>query len=331
MPGTRDPLITVCVPTIGRTEFLFQTLQSLERQTLQNYELILLDNASPSDVREMLAQYASRNPRARIVRSDERIPMFRNFNLGIANAKGQYITFFHDDDLYEPTFLEETTKQLSLHWKAAFAGSNYFIIDGDGNIQGVRKLVRRTHAQDGDTFIRLLVKRGRSTVPTPGIVFRKSAFDERGFDESLSIHWGDFIMFMRMAEKHEIVLIEKPLMRLRLHGGNASNIPMSNSAPLQHRLVNAYINDFEQRSPRRRPFAIELRDLADAAGRRGLLWGWISADDPKEAAACLQAFRGMGGAPFIAGVLSRLESIGFRSQHRAGLTAFVRRLGRSVG
>jgi glycosyltransferase involved in cell wall biosynthesis len=331
MPGTKTPLVTVCVPTIGRLEYIFQTLDSLKRQTLKNYELLILDNASEPAAAEKLRAYVATNPKARILRSDERLPMFRNFNRGIQEARGRYVTFFHDDDLYEPTFLERTTSMLNSHSRAAFAGSNYFVIDGDNNVGGIRRLIKRTHSQHGDDFIRDLVRRGRNTIPTPGIVFRKSAFDERGFDEAISIHFGDFIILMRMAEQHEAVLIADPLMRIRLHGQNASNVPMSKAAPLQYQLIHTYIDDFEKRTPGRRHFAVELRDLADAALRRSLLWGWISSDDPVEARRCLELFRSTGGTPMVASFAEWLDSIGFKASRGQAVAAFIRRLGRSVG
>lgn len=331
MSGSRAPLITVCVPTIGRLEYIFQTLDSLRKQTLQNYELLILDNGSDQSAANKLVAYAATDPKARILRSEERLPMFRNFNRGLAAARGRYVTFFHDDDMYEPTFLERTTSMLNSHGKAAFAGSNYYVIDGYNNVGGMRRLIRRTYSQNGDDFIRDLIRRGRNTIPTPGIVFRKSAFDERGFDEALSIHFGDFIILMRMAEQHEAVLIADPLMRIRLHGQNASNVPMSRAAPLQYQLIHTYINDFEKRTPARRHFAVELRDLADAALRRSLLWGWISADDPVEAKRCLELFRSSGGSPIAAGFVGWLDSIGFKATRGQAVAAFIRRLGRSVG
>ena len=54
----RSPLVTVCVPTIGRAAYLRQTLESLAEQTYQNYEVLVLDNASPDDARELLCSCA---------------------------------------------------------------------------------------------------------------------------------------------------------------------------------------------------------------------------------------------------------------------------------
>lgn len=331
MPKSRSPLITVCVPTIGRMDYVFQTLESLQSQTLKDYELLILDNGSARSAHEALVDYTADDPAATILRSEERLPMFQNFNRGLTAARGRYITFFHDDDVYEPEFLKKTTSLLNAHHRAAFAGSNYYVIDGDGTVTGVRRLIRRTHSQHGDDFIRDLVRRGRNTIPTPGIVFRKTAFDNRGFDESLSIHFGDFIMLMRMAEKHDACLIADPLMRIRLHGKNASNVPLSTAAPLQNGLVQAYIDDFAARSPARRSFAAELRDLGDAALRRSLLWGWISSEDPVESAKCLQLFRECGGSHFAHRVVSWLDSSGFRATRGPEFAEFIRRLGRTIG
>src|SRR5689334_13001499 len=100
------PLVTVCVPTIGRTEYLPFTIDALRAQTRGDYEILVLDNASPPDAQAQLEAWAAREPRVRVLRVDPRIPMFANFNRGIAAARGKYVTFFHDDDVYRPRFLE---------------------------------------------------------------------------------------------------------------------------------------------------------------------------------------------------------------------------------
>src|SRR4051794_28674031 len=83
------PLVTVCVPTIGRGEMLEETLTSLQQQTYAHLEILLLDNAVSDSDQLILKRFAESDTRARILRSDQRLPMFENFNRGVRAAQGE--------------------------------------------------------------------------------------------------------------------------------------------------------------------------------------------------------------------------------------------------
>jgi glycosyltransferase involved in cell wall biosynthesis len=326
----RGPLITVCVPTIGRVDYLGETLDSLRRQSFTSYELLLLDNGSPLDASRQAAKLANAIPNARILRSETRMPMFANFNRGVREARGKYIAFFHDDDVYEPEFLSRMTTLLERNPDAAFAGSNYLVIDAKTRVTGFRRLVRRTQVQRGEDFIRDLVARWRNVIPTPGIVYRKSFFGH-GFDEALSMHFGDFIILMRMAENHRVVLIAEPLMRIRLHGQNASNVPMSTAAPMQYEMIQRYIDEMEKRWPQRRIFARDLRALARVSVRRSLLFGALAASTQEESERCLDLLREHGGTGVVIAALKTLTATPSLHTLRRHVATAFRRIAHSVG
>ena len=90
------PLVSICVPTIGRVEYLSAALQSLREQTYEHSEVIVLDNASGPEAQSVITGFVANNSNARILRVNERVPMFENFNRGIRAAVGKYVVFFHD-------------------------------------------------------------------------------------------------------------------------------------------------------------------------------------------------------------------------------------------
>lgn len=323
------PVVTVCLPTIGRMSYVRETLRSLARQTLQSYELLVLYNGTDQEIQRQFEELAAEHPGGRVLAEPARLSMFANFNRGLREAGGRYVVFFHDDDIYEPDFLKESVVALESQPSAAFAGSNYYIIDGNGRTVGLRKLIRRTRLQPGFEFIAQLIHRGRGALPTPGIVFRKDAFDELGWDESLSMHFGDFVVFMRMAEKSDVALIERPLIRLRLHEKNASNVAISVAAPLQFGIISRYIDDLEKRSGAPVAFIARLRKSARAAMVRGLTWGWLSAESRDEGRACISGMRDFARGRAM--VLAALDRFGLVPALRRPVAGLVRRAGRRVG
>ncbi|HIO22188.1 MAG TPA: glycosyltransferase family 2 protein, partial [Nitrospirales bacterium] len=243
------PLVSICVPTIGRLEYLSATLQSLREQTYENYEVIVLDNASGPEAQSLLTEFVANHSNAQILRVNERLPMFTNFNRGIRAAVGEYVVFFHDDDHYDPRFLEAHVAVLEANPQAAFAGSNWNMINGEGQLTVRRRLIKRTGTWNGRDFIERLVRRGRSELATPALVFRREVVKTRGFDERCPIHWGDFTILMRIAEQWDVAVVADPLFSWREHEQNSSKMPFSQSIPLRTHVLHDYCSEYAVRHP----------------------------------------------------------------------------------
>lgn len=328
---TQRPLVTVCVPTIGRLGTLRETVATLQSQTYTNYEALILDNASPPDSQEFLRCYAERDSRARILRTGQRVPMFENFNRGILEATGEYLVFFFDDDLYLPTFIERELAMLELHPSAGFVGSNYYLIDEAGRITGFRRLVKRTATIAGRQYISNLVRSGRNVIGTPGVMYRRIPIQTHGFDEGLSIHFGDFVTLMRMAETCDVALIAEPLLKIRMHEAAASAISLSKAIPLRTRTMREYLDEYERRWPNDRAFVRLLRRQLGRSHRLGLLWGWFSAADEHESEACFSELNKPSSKSTVAKILWWFDQKVLPvSRRRSFLVPLLRRVGNTV-
>ncbi len=91
-----DPRFSVIIPTHGRPRWLSEALGSVFAQTDQDFELIVVDDASPEPVA------VPSDPKLRLVRRDENGGAAAARNTGVANARGRYLAFLDDDDLYTP-------------------------------------------------------------------------------------------------------------------------------------------------------------------------------------------------------------------------------------
>lgn len=101
------PLFSVIIPTYGRPEFLAEAIDSVLVQTVDDLECIVVDDASPEPVEIPVDE------RVRLVRRTENGGPGAARNSGIKQARGKYITFLDDDDLYAPARLEMATRGLS--------------------------------------------------------------------------------------------------------------------------------------------------------------------------------------------------------------------------
>ncbi len=330
--GPCQPLVSVCLPTIGRIEYLHQTQASLSHQSYSNFEVLVLDNASPEPARQFLRDYETWDPRVRVMRTSERISMFANFNRGVRSAFGEYIIFCHDDDVYLPDFIERYVDMFARNPNVGFAGSNLDLIDTSSRVLERRRQIARTEVWGGRRFIQTLFRRGRNVTSTPGIMFRRAAL-EGGFDESLSIHFGDFVILMRIAETWDVGLLAKTLWRNRRHAEQASGaVPISQSVPLRTEILRRYCAEFAARWPAESTLVRGLERSLDRTHRLGLLWGWASAPHRSEADACLTQLRNSGQLERLCAALRAIDLLGIRPMVRRRFVApILRKLGSAAG
>ena len=326
------PLVSICVPTIGRAEYLPTTIRRVEEQTLRDFEVIVLDNAAPRDVvREFLEPFAKRDSRVRLERCEPRIPMFANFNRGLRAARGRYVVFFHDDDIYATDLLEQAVGVLDRHPRAAFFGTNYDFVDETGLVTEERRWIERDAVVPGRVYIEDVITRGRNLVPMPGIVFRHEVVKD-GFDEALPFHFGDFVLLMRMAEGHDVALHATPLVQIRRHHEQASqSMPLSRAIPLRTQVLVDYLREYEARHPEDAGLVRRLHRRVALGHRAGLAWGWVNALDPAEAEACAE---GLGRGFLDASarrLLLGLDRVGARNALGSSrVRALIRRIAPSL-
>lgn len=111
-----SPLFSVIIPTYGRPQFLEEAIDSVLAQNIDDFECIVVDDASPDPVQ------VPTHPRVRLVRRHENGGASAARNTGLEHALGRYVTFLDDDDLYTKDRLAlgmeglQGGRRLSLCW-----------------------------------------------------------------------------------------------------------------------------------------------------------------------------------------------------------------------
>lgn len=325
------PLVTVCVPTIGRTEYLGATMESLAAQTLDDVEVLVLDNASPDAAQRQLAAWAQRDRRVRLLRVEARVPMFENFNRGIAAARGKYVAFFHDDDVYRPRFLEVLVRELERYPSAAFAGCNFDFVDERGDVTERRRWIRRTELWSGRRYVEYLLQRGRNPAPMQSIVFRRAVLDG-GLDPTVSIHFGDFVILMRYAEGRDVAMVADPLVAVRRHGAQASmQMSPSEAIALRTRTLQAYCDEYLGRHPDERAFVAHMKRRLRRSKRTGVLWAWLAATHPRDAEGALAQLDDGAAERALAQALRLVDRGGLGLERRPRVLHLARRIADAIG
>lgn len=108
------PEISIIVPVYNVEKYLSQCIESIKSQTFEDWELILVDDGSPDNSGIICDEYAKTDRRIKVVHQ-ENGGVSTARNLGLENAKGEYISFIDSDDYIAPEFLKVMLDKLLTH------------------------------------------------------------------------------------------------------------------------------------------------------------------------------------------------------------------------
>lgn len=129
-------MITVITPTYNRSEYICSAVDSVLAQTYSDWELLVVDDNKPnSDARKATAEVMSHysDPRIHYIQNEKNMGGAAARNVGIFQAKGEYIAFLDDDDMYLPDRLEVQLKQMKANnWDVSVMdGATYSFVTGE--------------------------------------------------------------------------------------------------------------------------------------------------------------------------------------------------------
>lgn len=101
----KNPEISVIMLTCNREDLVGRAIESIQNQTMHDFEFIIVDNGAIDKSGDIVDEYAARDPRIRVIHR-ERGNIGSGRNAGLDVASGEYIAFIDDDDYAEPDFLE---------------------------------------------------------------------------------------------------------------------------------------------------------------------------------------------------------------------------------
>ncbi len=251
------PTVTAIIPAYnGATRYLELAIRSVLSQTFRDLELIVVDDASTDDTSRLVLGI----PQARYIRRAENGGQAAARNDGARQAKGEYLAFLDQDDLWEPNFLEETLAILRTNPDAA-------VVHCDGfQVSERNEILYYDHAMMDLVSITQIL-RGGHDVATSGSLFRKTCFDTvGGYDERLTI-WEDIDLAIRLYREYPLMHHPKPLYRHRLYTRNVSReIPSEKALQARRYFLDTHGQSCRPGTPEARGLA---RDWAHYYGDLG--------------------------------------------------------------
>lgn len=130
-----QPLVSVIVPVYKTEKYLKRCLDSLCRQSLDNIEILLIDDASPDRCGEICEEYAAKDRRFKVIHNTVNRGVAAVRNIGVANAAGEYLMFADSDDWVHEDFCKDAC-ECAVNYRADLVmfGYQQIIMDGKPNL-----------------------------------------------------------------------------------------------------------------------------------------------------------------------------------------------------
>jgi glycosyltransferase involved in cell wall biosynthesis len=205
-------LISIVVITYQREAFLTLTIDSILKQTFQDFELIIVDDGSDGKTLETVKLFD--DSRIKYINQGRIGNLSKLRNIGVRNSSGELIAFSDDDDIWYP---ERLQSQLKLMERFSLVCSNANVIDSKGKIVADRYF--HDFKNDFNFNIEFLLSYGNCILTSTVLVKRALFEDENNyFDEVVHTNYcEDYELFIRQIEGKEFCFIDKPLVGKRLH------------------------------------------------------------------------------------------------------------------
>lgn len=205
--------VSVVIPTHNRNAWLELTVRSVLRQHHSDLEAIVVDDGSTDNTPELLSRMA--DPRVRVIRHDSSQGVAASRNHGAAEARGEWIGFVDDDDVWAPGKLaDQITAARATDRAWVYTGCVH--IDNDGSVMGGRP------PPPPEDVVRLIAR--YNVIPGGGsnVIVRRDAFERAGpFDLRLK-NTEDWEMWIRLNEQGPPAWVPRPLVGKREHALMAS-------------------------------------------------------------------------------------------------------------
>ena len=205
-----NPLVTVYITCFNYGAFVKQAIQSVLNQTYQNFELIVIDDGSTDNSREIIKAF-EQNPQIQIIFQDNKGLNATN-NVAIKNAKGKYIIRLDADDYFEPEALGVMASILESDSESGLIFPDYYYVDIEGNRTGTH----RRHFFDDEVTLYDQPAHGACTMVRLEYLTKLD-----GYDESFSCQDG-FDLWIKFIKFHKVTNINRPLFSYRQHNRNLS-------------------------------------------------------------------------------------------------------------
>lgn len=206
-----DFLITVYITNYNYGHFINQAIESVLNQSIQSFELIIIDDGSVDNSKNIIEKYRNTDNVRIIYQKNKGLNVTNNIALNL--SKGKYIIRLDADDYLETNALELMVSVMEKDKQLGLVFPDYFYVDINGNKIGEE----RRHDFDKDVAVFDQPAHGACTMVRTEFLKKLG-----GYNEAFSCQDG-YDLWIKFVTNHKVSNINKPLFSYRRHGNNLTN------------------------------------------------------------------------------------------------------------
>ena len=266
--------VAVIVPNYNHARYLPQRIESVLNQSYRDFDLLILDDKSPDNSRDIIDGYRS-NPRVQVHYNDVNSgSTYRQWTKAIALTSSEYIWFAESDDYADPTLLSRLVGTLEANPNVGMAICESIIVDENNKHVGVYSELFKSNGdlggvtlpptdhdfiEDGREYCRRYMVPWNTIPNASAVLFRRSAFEAIGGPVTDLRICGDWLTYCKILMRYDISRIATPLNYFRKHGNNVRTRTKMDTYMTEQRQVRAYVAaELQSREPFRHRTAMLL-------------------------------------------------------------------------
>ena len=209
------PLVSVVMPAYNTALYIGDAIESILNQTLQHFELIIIDDGSKDGTGDIARQYAERDERIRVIPGDHK-GASHAMNLGIQEARADWVVVMHSDDVALPERIERQYNAAQTNPDVVIWGTDGYHINSKGQVLSRFRVgpvsIDECQAEREQNHIVQCIH--------PTAMLRRDVLQAvGGYDTDIRVA-EDIDLFDRMMVYGPLVTIPEPLLGYRLHGSS---------------------------------------------------------------------------------------------------------------
>jgi glycosyltransferase involved in cell wall biosynthesis len=237
-----SPKVSVCIPVRNGGDFLPLAVDSVLKQSSDDFELIIVDNCSTDGTVKWIEDKLSATPKIRFYKNATNIGLVGNFNACLAYAKGEYIKFLCADDLLLPESVRHMSDALDADSSVVLVTGGRRLIDETGATLTTQRYAAENVRLPGAGVINRCIF-GKNHIGEPSAVMFRRKAAQRGFQDSLP-QLLDLEMWFHLLEQGAMVSLADEVCAIRQYSGQMSQQNIKTGALIDDnvRLFDAYRN-----------------------------------------------------------------------------------------
>jgi len=228
----KRPIVSIIIPTFNRAGMIHRAIESIKLQTFNDWELIVVDDASTDSTEEIIQTYMRDDQRIRYIKHEKNQGGSAARNTGIKNSKGSYIALLDDDDRWYPEKLRLQYDYLQNYPETGLVYSGFCYVDYETD-----KIIKSVRPRYQGNVSSIILKNNIIGSPTP--LIRNECFQRAGlFDEKLS-SCQDWDMWIRISQYCSFAYVKECLAEVTMHGRQISS-DLSSKIDSRKKLLDKY-------------------------------------------------------------------------------------------